>query len=105
MRTSTPGMGGPTVPITMRSFGFSEVGPVPSVWPYTSAMGMPTAWKNFRISALMGAAPETKKLHWSRPRATRSGWNIRSSASWRPCCISSTTSSPACRISTTALEM
>src|ERR1043165_1486677 len=42
-----------------------------------------TAWKNFRMSTLIGAAPEMKNTHWSRPSAARSGANICSSAGGR----------------------
>ncbi len=54
---STPGAGGPTVPILIRSGGLQQPAPVVSDMPQSSASGMPSAWKNSITSGGVGAAP------------------------------------------------
>src|SRR3954465_12743562 len=60
--TSTPGDGGPTVPILIRSAGFEQPAPQVSLIPQISASGTPIAWKNRNISRGVGAAPTLTSL-------------------------------------------
>ena len=96
IRSSTPGSGGPTVPILIRSAGLIVATHESSDMPQSSQIGMPSARKNSRTSGGVGAAPTTKCSTSSSPRRARSGANTSSSARAHSAASSSSTVSPAC---------
>ena len=95
-RSSTPGIGGPTVPILMRSGGLIVATQVSSDMPHSSQMGMPSAAKNSSTSTGVGAAPATKRSARSRPRRSRSLERTSASARAYSSARAASTSSPAC---------
>ncbi len=101
MRNSQPGSGLPMVPILVASAVFTVPTEADSLMPYPSYTGTPAAWKNSRISAAMGAAPEMA-TRIRPPNAARTLLNSWVSASSKPRRSSSGTGSPACSSRRTA---